>query len=394
VLDLGEQPLANSYPADADDAAVEPRYPLRVALCTSCWLAQLSEDVDPSQIFDDEYAYFSSVSDSWVDHADAYAARMVDALGLDANTLVVEVASNDGYLLGAFVDRGIPVLGIEPAANVAAAAVARGVPTRVEFFGQALALALRDRGLRPDLVVGNNVLAHVPDLDDFVSGLATMVGDTGLLTMEFPHLLRLLEGREFDTIYHEHYSYFSLLSAVDVLARRGLEIVDVEELPTHGGSLRIHGRAAGTAPVSDRVRALLERERDAGLDGVGAYARFAADVAAVRDELLAFLRTARSEGRVVLGYGAPAKGNTLLNYCGVAEDLVAFTVDRSPVKQGRLLPGTHLPIKAPECLLECRPDYVLVLPWNLLDEITEQMGAIREWGGRFVVPIPRLQVVD
>jgi hypothetical protein len=394
VLDLGEQPLANSYPVSAAAAADEVRYPLRVALCTACWLVQLTDDVDPSLIFDDEYAYFSSVSDSWLAHADAYAARMIADLHLGADSLVVEVASNDGYLLGAFVDRGVRVLGIEPAANVAAAAEARGVPTRVEFFGRAVAEALRAEGVRPALVVGNNVLAHVPDLDDFVGGLAALVGDSGLLTMEFPHLLRLLEGREFDTIYHEHYSYFSLLAVVDVFGRRGLDIVDVEELSTHGGSVRIHARAAGTTPVSDRVTAILGRERDAGLDDTAAYERFAADVARVRVELLDFLEAARVEGRVVVGYGAPAKGNTLLNFCGVTPQQIEFTVDRSPAKQGRVLPGTHLPIEAPERLLEVRPDYVLVLPWNLLDEISSQMTAVRDWGGHFVVPIPRPRVVD
>jgi len=393
VLDLGEQPLANDYP-DPRRSELERRYPLEVGLCTSCWLVQLTHDVDPVLIFNDEYAYFSSVSDSWLAHADAYAERMVRDLALGTSSLVVEVASNDGYLLGSFVDRRVPVLGIEPSANVAAAAEARGVPTRVEFFGARSATALRDEGLAPDLVVGNNVLAHVRDLDDFVRGLAILVGDTGLLTMEFPHLLRMLEGREFDTIYHEHYSYFSLLAACNVFARRGLEIVDVDELPTHGGSLRIHVRAAGTSPVSDRVTAVLAREQEAGLGDFAVYESFASDVEEVRTELLAFLAQARREGHRVLGYGAPAKGNTLLNYCGVTTDLVAFTVDRSPVKQGRLLPGTHLPIEAPERLLDARPDYVLVLPWNLLGEITTQMAAVRDWGGRFVVPIPRVRIVD
>jgi hypothetical protein len=394
VLDLGEQPLSNSYPDPARLDVPEPRYPLAIAVCTACWLVQLTHDVDPAAIFDGEYPYFSSVSDSWLAHAESYAERMVTDLGLGDESLVVEIASNDGYLLGAFVVRGVPVLGIEPAANVADVAVARGVPTRVEFFGRAVAEGLRAEGLSPDLVIGNNVLAHVPDLGDFVEGLAALIGSSGLLTLEFPHLLRLLEGREFDTIYHEHYSYFSLLAVSALFRPRGLEVVDVEQLATHGGSLRVHARATGSAPVSPRVNALLEVERDAGLNELGIYEAFAADVEATRDDLLAFLEGARAEGRLVVGYGAPAKGNTLLNFCGVTTDLIAFTVDRSPVKQGRVLPGTHLPIEAPERLLERRPDYVLVLPWNLVDEITTQMAAVRDWGGRFVVPIPHPRVVD
>ena len=394
MLDLGEQPLSNAYVEPAAVDVAEPRYPLAIAVCTSCWLVQLTHDVAPSLIFDDRYAYFSSISDSWVAHSEAYAEQMIADLGLGDTSLVVEVASNDGYLLKAFADRGIPVLGIEPTANTAAEAEARGVPTRVTFFGSACAAELLAEGVRPDLVVGNNVLAHVSDLDDFVRGLATLVGESGLLTMELPHLLRLLEGREFDTIYHEHYSYFSLLAVQDVFARRGLDIVDVEELPTHGGSLRIHARRAGTADVSERVTRLVEVERDAGLDTLAAYEAFSSDVALVRDELVAFLHRARDDGHLVVGYGAPAKGNTLLNFCGVTPELLPFTVDRSPVKQGRLLPGTHVPIDAPPRLLDARPDYVLVLPWNLLDEITAQMAAVHDWGGRFVVPIPRLRVVD
>jgi hypothetical protein len=394
VLDLGAQPLANAYPDPADVDDPEPHYPLQVGICTACWLVQLTYDVDPTLVFDAGYAYFSSVSESWLAHADAYAARMVDALILDADGLVVEVASNDGYLLRSFVSRGVPVLGIEPSANVAAAAEADGVPTRVEFFGRACAEALRAEGVRPDLVVGNNVLAHVPDLDDFVGGLATLIGESGLLTMEFPHLLSLLEHGEFDTIYHEHYSYFSLLAACDVFRRRGMEIVDVELLTTHGGSLRIHARAEGAVARSSRVDDVLERERSAGLDDLDAYRTFADDVARVRTDLLTFLHQARDGGRKVLAYGAPAKGNTLLNYCRVTPELVPFTVDRSPVKQGRVLPGTHLPIEAPERLVDVRPDYVLVLPWNIVDEITAQMAVVRDWGGRFVVPIPRLRVLD
>ncbi|HEY8216656.1 MAG TPA: class I SAM-dependent methyltransferase [Acidimicrobiia bacterium] len=392
VLDLGEQPLSNSYVDPAALHVPEPHYPLAIGLCTACWLVQLLDDVDPAMIFTDQYAYFSSVSESWVAHAHAYAAEMTERLRLNDDSFVVEIASNDGYLLGAFVDRGIGVLGIEPSANTAAAAEARGVPTRVEFFGSALATSLRADGVRPELVVGNNVLAHVRDLDDFVRGLAILVGD-GLLTMEFPHLLRLVEGLAFDTIYHEHYSYFSLLTARDVFERRGLDVVDVEELPTHGGSLRVHVRTRGRTDVSDRVHRLVEQERAAGLDTTTAYDAFASDVERIREELPLFLRAARADDRLVVGYGAPAKGNTLLNSCGVTSELLPFTVDRSPVKQGMLLPGSHVPIESPERLLERRPDYVLVLPWNLVDEITEQMRAVREWGGQFVVPIPRPHVV-
>ena len=394
VLDLGEQPLANAYPDPGRLDDPEPHYPLQVGICTECWLVQLTHDVDPTVVFDAEYAYFSSVSESWLAHADAYAATTVEALALDTGSLVVEVASNDGYLLRSFVSRGVPVLGIEPSANVAAVAETNGVPTRVEFFGRACAEALRAEGVRPDLVVGNNVLAHVPDLDDFVGGLATLVAESGLLTMEFPHLLSLLEHREFDTIYHEHYSYFSLLAACDVFGRRGMDIVDVELLTTHGGSLRIHVRAEGASERSSRVDALLERERSSGLDDLDAYRTFAADVAQVRADLMAFLQEARDGGRTVVAYGAPAKGNTLLNYCRVTSELVPFTVDRSPVKQGRVLPGTHLPIEAPERLVDARPDYVLVLPWNIVDEIAAQMAVVRDWGGRFVVPIPRVRVLD
>jgi hypothetical protein len=394
VLDLGVQPLANSYPASLDEAQVEPRYPLRLARCDVCCLVQLADDVDPSLIFDDHYAYFSSVSESWLEHADRYAAAMKEHLQLGANDLVVEIASNDGYLLRSFVDRGVPVLGIDPSGNVAASAVAAGVPTRVEFFGVAVAESLRAEGLSPSLVVGNNVLAHVPDLDDFVRGLAILAGESALVTLEFPHLLQLLRMREFDTIYHEHYSYFSLSAASDVFGRRGLQVVDVEQLPTHGGSLRVHLRCAGTSMPSDRVRTLLEDESASGLGTDVAYDEFAAAVSSVRTGLVDFLQRARAEERVVVGYGAPAKGNTLLNYCAITPELVEFTVDRSPVKQGRLLPGTHLPIRSPERLIERRPDYVLVLPWNVFDEIRTQMAAVHEWGGRFVVPIPTPRVVD
>lgn len=387
VVDLGLQPLANSLLTAEEVDRPEARYPLHPFVCERCWLMQVEAVVAPEEIFSD-YAYFSSYSDSWLEHARRYAAAMVERLGLGPESLVIEVASNDGYLLRNFVPRGIPVLGVEPAANVAAAAVTIGVPTEVAFFGRETAERLRSRGLRADLLVANNVLAHVPDVNDFVAGLARMLAPGGTLTAEFHHVLRLLEESEFDTIYHEHHSYLSLTSARTILGRHGLTVVDVEEIPTHGGSLRIYATLGGVEGAS--VRELLERERAAGLTGVAAYERLGVQAEAVKRDFLAFLDEARAEGRRVAAYGAPAKGNTLLNYCGISTALVAFTVDRSPHKQGRFLPGSHLPIHPPDRIFETRPDYVLLLPWNLKDEIIEQMSAVRGWGGRFVVPIPEV----
>ncbi|MBA3843881.1 MAG: class I SAM-dependent methyltransferase [Actinobacteria bacterium] len=390
VVDLGEQPLANSYRSAEDDPAAEPRYPLHPHVCESCWLVQLPEVATPDEIFSD-YAYFSSFSDSWLAHARAYADQIVDKLGLDAESHLVEVASNDGYLLRRFVERGIPAIGIEPAQNVAAEAERQGVPTERFFLGAETARGFVAKHGQADLVVANNVMAHVPDLNDFIAGLALLVADTGTLTIEVPHLLRLVEETEFDTIYHEHFSYFSLLTARDVLSRHGLTVVDCEELPSHGGSLRIYARHGGSP--SERVAEIEARERAGGLTDLEGYASFRDRVAAVRRDLLTFLETARGEGRSVAAYGAPAKGNTLLNYCGVGTDLIAYTVDRSPHKQGHLLPGSGLPIDPPDRIFETRPDYVLILPWNLAREITVQMAAIAEWGGRFVVPIPMVQVL-
>jgi SAM-dependent methyltransferase len=393
VVDLGLQPLANSYLEREQLDEPEPVYPLHPYVCDTCWLVQLQEFASPDEIFSD-YAYFSSYSDSWLEHARVYAEEMIDRLGLGPDSLVVEVASNDGYLLRNFVSRGIPVLGIEPAKNVAEHAIAAGVPTEIVFLGRETALELQGRGVAGDLVVGNNVLAHVPDLNDFVSGLATLLAPDGTLTMEFPHLLRLVEEHQFDTIYHEHYSYLSLTAVQHVFARHELAVEDVEELATHGGSLRVFaGHAARNRGAGVAVERLLERERDAQLLDVRTYERLGRDANAVRDDLVAFLREARGDGRSVVGYGAPAKGNTLLNYCGVKPDLLAYTVDRSPHKQGRFLPGSHVPIHAPEHLLADRPDFVLILPWNLKDEIVEQLSAVREWGGRFVVPIPEVRVL-
>jgi SAM-dependent methyltransferase len=392
-VDLGAQPLANSYLEPEGLNRMEPFFPLHVRVCEECFLVQLPEVESPESIFGD-YAYFSSFSDGWLRHAEAYVGTMVERLGLGPSSHVMEIASNDGYLLQYMVARGIPVLGVEPAANVAEAAEARGVPTLVAFFGVETARRLVAEGRAADLIAGNNVLAHVPDLHDFVGGLAIALKPGGTITLEFPHLLRLIAERQFDTIYHEHFSYLSLLALEPVLTSHELAVTDVDRLSTHGGSLRLHLRHAGegVAP-SEAVAALRADEAAAGLDRLETYLGFAEEVAEVKRDLLDFLITARREGRRVVAYGAPAKGNTLLNYCGVRGDLIDYTVDRSPHKQGRFLPGVHLPIHAPERILEDKPDYVLILPWNLQDEIVEQLSAVREWGGRFAVPVPRLAVL-
>ena len=393
-VDLGASPLANSYLEPADLRKAEAFYPLCAYVCGECFLVQLPEEERPEAIFSD-YAYFSSYSESWLRHAEGYTAAMVERFGLGPEHRVVEVASNDGYLLRWFAAREIPVLGVEPAANVATAAEAAGIPTRVKFFGEATARELVAEGVRADLLVGNNVLAHVPGLNDFVTGLKLLLAPAGVLTMEFPHLLRLMTEDQFDTIYHEHYSYFSFTTVRQVFAAHGLTLFDVEELPTHGGSLRIYGRhdEDATKPVGERVADLLAREAAAGLSRLETYRSFDEQVRRVKRGFLRFLIQAREEGRSVAGYGAPAKGNTLLNYCGVRTDLLDYTVDRSPHKQGRFLPGTRIPIHGPDRLRETRPDYVLILPWNLKDEIVEQMADVRSWGGRFVVAIPEVKVL-
>lgn len=394
-VDLGAQPLANSYLEPADLRKAERFYPLCVYVCGECLLVQLPEEERPEEIFSD-YAYFSSYSESWLRHAREYAEAMIARFGLGPTHQVVEVASNDGYLLRWFVERGIPVLGIEPAANVAQAAEAAGIPTLVKFFGAETARGLAERGMRADLLVGNNVLAHVPNLNDFVAGLAILLAETGVLTMEFPHLLRLMEEDQFDTIYHEHYSYFSFTAVRRVFSTHGLTLFDVEELPTHGGSLRIYARhdRDDSKPVGDRVRELLAREEAAGLTSLDAYRSFTERVERVKRGLLRFLIQAKEEGKTLAAYGAPAKGNTLLNYCGIRTDFLDYTVDRSPHKQGRFLPGTRIPIHAPDRLRETRPDYVLILPWNLKDEIVGQMADVRSWGGKFVVAIPEVEVLE
>ena len=394
-VDLGMSPLCESYVPAEKLNHMEPFYPLHVYVCGECFLVQLEEFVTPAEIFT-EYAYFSSYSDSWVDHMRRYADAISDRLRLGKDSFVVEVASNDGYLLQHFVRKGIPVLGIEPAANVAKVAVEKGVPTLVRFFGVETARELASQGRRADLLCGANVLAQVPDLNDFVGGLALLLAPTGVCTIEFPHLVRLMQENQFDTIYHEHFSYFSFLSAERIFAAHGLVLFDVEEIPTHGGSLRVFARHARDAskPVTDRARELRQREVDAGLLRLETYAGFDERVRETKRKLLEFLIGAKRAGKKVVGYGAPGKGNTLLNYCGIRTDFVDFTVDRNPYKQGKFLPGTHIPILAPERLREARPDYVLILPWNLKTEIVAQMAEIREWGGRFVVPIPEVQVLD
>jgi hypothetical protein len=391
-VDLGMSPLCESYVPEERLDGPETFYPLHVRLCDTCLLVQLPAYVSGEDIFSD-YAYFSSYSDSWVAHAKLYAETMIARLGLTGDSLVTEVASNDGYLLQHFQAEGIPVLGVEPAANVAEAARARGIPTEVEFLGAGTGRQIAERHGRADLVAGNNVFAHVPDIRGFAAGLRALVKDDGLVTLEFPHLLRLIERRQYDTIYHEHFSYLSLLTSSRALATAGLRVVDVEELGTHGGSLRVHARAGDAGEPTERVKAVLAAEEAAGLHTVTGHQDFAPAVLKIKSDLLEFLLTAAREGRSVAGYGAPGKGNTLLNHCGIRSDLLSYTVDRSPVKQGKYLPGTHIPIYAPERLAETRPDYVLVLPWNLRQEISSQLGYIRSWGGRLVFPIPELEIV-
>ena len=393
-VDLGMSPLCESYVPAERLGAMEPFYPLHARVCERCLLVQVDDFVAPEEIFS-EYAYFSSYSDSWVEHARRYVDVTVDRFGIGPDSLVVELASNDGYLLQHVVARGIPALGIEPAANVAAAARERGIETIVRFFGRELATELAADGRRADLLVADNVIAHVPDLNDFVGGMAILLAPSGLATIEVPHLQRLIEGNQFDTIYHEHFSYFSFLAARAVLAAHGLVVFDVEELTSHGGSIRLYAqpRATGVHRVSKRVGDLAERERALGYDTVGAYTSFSTRVIETKWRLLEFLIGARRAGKRVAGYGAPGKGNTLLNYCGIRTDLLEFTVDRNPYKQGMFLPGTHIPIRQPEALERERPDYVLILPWNLKREIVAQLEHAREWGARFVVPIPEVQVL-
>lgn len=394
-VDLGMSPLANSYLESNQLNCMEPFYPLHAYVCERCLLVQLEEIVSPGHIFSD-YAYFSSYSDDWLRHARAYTDVVTDRfhLGLDSN--VVEIASNDGYLLQYFVEKGIPVLGIDPAANVAETAIIKGIPTLVRFFCRELAQELTANGQYADLIIGNNVLAHVPDLNNFVSGLKILLKPQGVITMEFPHLMRLMAENQFDTVYHEHFSYFSFVVVEQVFARHELTIFDVEELPTHGGSLRIYACHTGDSSksVGKRVFDLKAREGASGFTHLEHYLTFGEQVKATKRKFLAFLLRAKEEGQSVVGYGAPAKGNTLLNYCGVRTDLIDYTVDRSLHKQGHFLPGSHIPIYHPDKIKETRPNYLLILPWNLKEEIMEQMAYIREWRGKFIVPIPEIQILE
>lgn len=393
--DLGMSPVSNAFLKPDQLNRKEPFYPLHAYVCGECMLVQLEQFESPEAIFNDEYAYFSSYSESWLKHARDYVEHMAGRFRYGKSSFVVEIASNDGYLLQYFVTKGIPVLGVEPSANVAEAARKKGVDTLVRFFGVETARQLAAEGRKADLLLGNNVLAHVPDLNDFVAGMKILLQPGGVITMEFPHLLRLMQGNQFDTIYHEHFSYFSFLTVQKVFARHGLALFDVQQLATHGGSLRIFARHdEDTAKaVTPAVEALLAEERAAGLDRLAAYADFAEKVRVTKRKLLAFLIEAKAAGKTIAAYGAPAKGNTLLNYCGVRSDFIDYTVDLSPHKQGMFLPGTHIPVYAPDRILQTRPDYLLILPWNLKQEIMQQMGAIRGWGGKFVLPIPEVTVL-
>jgi SAM-dependent methyltransferase len=392
-VDLGMSPLCESYVAPDMLDEAEKFYPLHVRICDSCLLVQLPAYVAGEDIFSD-YAYFSSYSDSWVAHARRYAEAMIDRLGLGAESLVTEVASNDGYLLQHFLTEGVPVLGVEPAANVAEAARTKGIRTEVRFLGAESGRDIAGHFGKADLVAANNVFAHVPDIRGFAAGLRALVKDDGLATLEFPHLLRLIQRNQYDTIYHEHYSYLSLLTSARVLADAGLKVVDVDELDTHGGSLRVYARPLESAgEPATNVKAVLDAEESAGLHTVAGHEGFARQVLQIKSDLLGFLLDAARQGKSVAGYGAPGKGNTLLNHCGIRSDLLSYTVDRSPIKQGQFLPGTHIPIYAPEHLAETRPDYILVLPWNLKVEISQQLQYVRSWGGKLVYPIPELEIV-
>ena len=400
VVDLGLSPPCQNVVRAQDLGRGETFYPLHAFVCHECSLVQIDAVVPPEAIFEGEYAYFSSYSDSWVEHARRYVDDAAGRFALGPDSLLVEVASNDGYLLQHAVARGIPCLGVEPAANVAEAARQRGVPTRVAFFGRDEAERMRAEGITADVVAANNVLAHTPHLNSFVAGLAVLLAEPGpdraggVATLEFPHLVELIDHNQFDTVYHEHFSYFSFTAVRRVFARHGLTLFDVETLPTHGGSLRVYARhdADDARPVTDRARQMLAREQAWGVDDLAPYAAFAERVRETKRGLLDFLISARRDGQTVVGYGAPGKGNTLLNYCGIGTDLVDYTVDRNPYKQGTWTPGARLPVHDPSRIAETRPDYVLILPWNLRDEIAAQMAHVREWGGRFVVPIPAVEV--
>jgi len=392
-VDLGLSPLCESYVAQNQLSSPESFYPLHCFVCEKCFLVQLPEHVSASAIFE-EYAYFSSYSDSWLAHARDYVEAITPRLDLEQKSLVVELASNDGYLLQYFKARGIPVLGIEPARNIARVAVEKGIPTIAAFFGRRLARELANGGQQANLLLGNNVLAHVPDINDFVAGMKLLLHPLGVITMEFPHLIRLIEENQFDTIYHEHFSYLSFTTVERIFTAHGLTLFDVEQLPTHGGSLRIYARHSedDSRPITEDVKALRMLEADWGIDRIECYGAFSRKVEATKRDILRFLIEARDNGRSIVGYGAPGKGNTLLNYCGIRTDLLDYTVDRNPYKQGKFTPGMRIPIFPPERIRETKPDFILILPWNLKEEIIAQNSFIREWGGQFVVPIPEVRV--
>ena len=396
VVNLGMSPLCQKHIKPGEANLAEKFYPLHAYICHHCWLLQLEEFASPDDIFDQEYAYFSSFSESWLNHVRNYTQRMIDRFGFNENHLVTEIASNDGYLLQWFVNKNIPVLGIEPAGNVAEAARKKGVRTETQFFGEKTAHDITTKYGRADLLLGNNVLAHVPDINDFVSGMKHMLAKDGVITMEFPHLQKLIEGNQFDTIYHEHFSYLSFSAANRIFAHHGITLFDVEELTTHGGSIRIFGRHTEdkSKEITNQVVELLKREKDTGMESLDYYSEFEEKVKETKRKLVAFLIKAKREGKTIVGYGAPGKGNTLLNYCGIRTDFIDYTVDRSPHKQGNFLPGTHIPIYHPDKIKMTKPDYVLILPWNLKNEIVQQLNYIEDWGGKFVVPIPEVMVLS
>lgn len=394
-LSLGNSPLSNSYLTKDDLHNMEPYYPLELYVCTKCHLVQLEEFETARNIFSSDYAYFSSYSETWLQHCRSFTEMMIHRFGFNKKSFVMEIASNDGYLLQYFKHHDIPVLGIEPASNTARVAIENGIPTDISFFDVPYATKMRSAGKLPDLIIGNNVLAHNPNLIDFVKGLKIALKSDGIITMEFPHLLKMIEGNQFDTIYHEHFSYFSFHTVHQLFTSYDLEIFDVEEILTHGGSLRIYARHKEdiSKPVKENVRNLLNKEESAGVFNPEFYNEFHEKVKLTKRKLLQFLIQAKNEGKKIVGYGAPAKGNTLLNYCGIRTDFLDYTVDRSPHKQNKYLPGTHIPIKHPDKIREDKPEYVLILPWNIKEEIMEQMSYIREWGGKFIIPIPELKIV-
>ena len=393
-VDLGMSPLSNAFIRAENLSSMERFYPLHAFVCQSCFLVQLEEFESPDKIFND-YVYFSSYSESWLEHCKAYVDRMIERFGFNSRSFVVEIASNDGYLLQNFVRHEIPCLGIEPAGNVAEVAIQKGIPTRAVFFGRDTASKIIDEGQSADLLIGNNVFAHVPNINDFVAGMKIVLAPQGVITLEFPHLLELIKHNEFDTIYHEHFSYLSLLAVEKIFAAHGLSVFDVEQLPTHGGSIRVYGQhSENTArPVQSSLAKVRELERLNKLDQIATYTSFKAGVEAAKRALLSFMIETKESGKKIVAYGAAAKGNTLLNYCGIRQDFIEYIVDRNPHKQGLFTPGTHIPVFSPEKIVETKPDYILILPWNIRDEVTKQLSFVREWGAKFVVPIPTLQVI-